>query len=261
MLTKKKGMPEESELLLCTVTKIYPTSVFVDIDEYERKSGMIHISEISPGRIRNIHDFVKVGKKIVCKVLRIDLEKGHIDLSLRRVSTSQQREKVEELKREQKAEKIVEFVAGKLKLKAWDVHKMLSEKILKEYDNLYDCFEDFIVDDSFLKGLDLDAKLFKELDEVIRQRIKPPEVEIKGIFRFVTYAPDGADIVKNALVKAEKLGEGATIKYVGAGKFGLQIIDEDFKSAEKTLKKISDFVIKEITSQGGEVVFERIETK
>ena len=62
MLLKKQGFPEESELVLCTVTSVQYHSVFVDIDEYG-KSGLIHISEVSPGRIRNIRDFVKEGKK------------------------------------------------------------------------------------------------------------------------------------------------------------------------------------------------------
>ena len=46
MNPEKKGFPEEGELLLCTVTKIFGHSVFVNIDECNR-SGMIHISEIS----------------------------------------------------------------------------------------------------------------------------------------------------------------------------------------------------------------------
>ncbi|MBW2993050.1 S1 RNA-binding domain-containing protein, partial [Candidatus Woesearchaeota archaeon] len=75
MLYKKSGMPEENSLVLCTITKIYHNSVFASLDEFG-KQGMIHISEISPGRIRNIRDFVKEGKKIVCKILRIDRAKG-----------------------------------------------------------------------------------------------------------------------------------------------------------------------------------------
>ena len=55
---------------MVTVTKIEYHSVFVELDEYG-KTALIHISEISPGRIRNIRDFVKVeDKKIVCKVLK-----------------------------------------------------------------------------------------------------------------------------------------------------------------------------------------------
>ena len=110
MLLKKEDFPEEDELVMCTVTKVQFHSVFVRLDEYD-KSGMIHISEVSPGRIRNIRDFVKESKKIVCKVLGITKEKGHIDLSLRRVTETQKRNKVDEIKQQQKAEKILEFVS------------------------------------------------------------------------------------------------------------------------------------------------------
>ena len=64
MLLKKHGFPEESEIVLCTVTKVQYDSVFVNLNEYG-KLGVIHISEISPGRIRNIRDFVKEGRIII----------------------------------------------------------------------------------------------------------------------------------------------------------------------------------------------------
>ena len=41
---------KEGKLSLCTVTKIHFHSVFVNMDEYGR-TGLIHISEVSPGRI------------------------------------------------------------------------------------------------------------------------------------------------------------------------------------------------------------------
>jgi translation initiation factor 2 subunit 1 len=69
MLYHKTGIPEDSELVLCTVNKVLPNSVFVTLDEYGI-DGLIHISEVSPGRIRNIRDFVKEGKKVVCKILK-----------------------------------------------------------------------------------------------------------------------------------------------------------------------------------------------
>ena len=62
MYYKRTGLPEESELLLCTVTNIQYSSVFVKIDDFGI-SGMIHISEIAAGRIRNIRDYVKEGKR------------------------------------------------------------------------------------------------------------------------------------------------------------------------------------------------------
>ena len=91
LLFRKKGLPEEEEIVICEVTKIYQNSVFANIIEYD-KSGMLHISEVSPGRIRNIYDYVKVGKIIICKILSVNKEKGHVDLSLRRVTESQKRQ-------------------------------------------------------------------------------------------------------------------------------------------------------------------------
>src|SRR3989338_3423064 len=123
MFLKKDGFPEEDELVMCTITKVQPHSVFCNLDEYD-KGAMIHISEVSPGRIRNIRDFVKEGKKVVCKVLRVNEEKGHIDLSLRRVTETQRRLKVDEIKQEQKSEKIIEFVTKNNNL---DLNKFFNE--------------------------------------------------------------------------------------------------------------------------------------
>src|SRR3990172_8630025 len=114
MLYKKQGYPQEDELVLCTVTSVQHHSVFANLDEYG-KTGMIHISEVSPGRIRNIRDYVKEGKVVVCKVLRVYLERQQIDLSLRRVGESQRRQKVDQMKQEVKAEKILEMIAHRLK--------------------------------------------------------------------------------------------------------------------------------------------------
>ena len=102
MFYQKKGIPEENEIVICTVKKILPHGVFVGLDEYKDKEGLIHISEISPGRVRNIRDFVKEGKRIVCKILKINLERNHIDLSLRRVTQSQRINKNTSYKQEQK---------------------------------------------------------------------------------------------------------------------------------------------------------------
>ena len=135
MLLLKEGFPEEDELVLCTVINIHYHSVFVKLDEYG-KTGLIHISEISPGRIRNIRDFVVEGKKIVCKVLKIDKKKGHIDLSLRRVNENQRKKKVNELKQEQKAEIIIEQVAKNNGLESKKLYYQLTEKIFEKYDDL-----------------------------------------------------------------------------------------------------------------------------
>src|SRR3989344_9478558 len=113
MFYKKKGLPKENEIVLCTVDKVLKNSIFIRIDEYNGMEGLIHISEIAPGRIRNIRDYVKEGKKIVCKVLRVKTDMKQVDLSLRRVANSEALQKRSEMKQEEKAEKIIEAI-GKM---------------------------------------------------------------------------------------------------------------------------------------------------
>lgn len=261
MVKKKQGMPEESDLVLCTVTKIYPHCVFANIDDYENKQGMIHISEISPGRIRNIHDYVKLGKKVICKVLKIDLEKGHIDLSLRRVSEGQRREKAELIKKDQKAQKIVEFVADKLKMDKDKMYEGLVKQSEKDYDTLHDLFEEFIVDENELKKLNLDKKVYDMLAEVIRQRIKPPIVEIEGEVALKSYAPDGVEVVKKILQAAEKTNEAITIKYKGGGAYTINVTLDNYKDAEKIMDKATGLMEDTAEKNDCEYGFKRIEKK
>ena len=106
MFYKKTGFPDENELVFCEVTNIQHNSVFVDIEEYG-KSGLIHISEIASGRIRDINDYVREGDRLVAKVIKIDMDKGHIDLSMRRVTAMQKKAKTNQRKQEQRAEKLL----------------------------------------------------------------------------------------------------------------------------------------------------------
>ena len=76
----------EGDIILCTVEKIEGISVFVTIDK--GGTGSIVTSEIAPGRIRNLRDYVVPNKKIVCKVLKVD-PNGHVHLSLRRVTAKE----------------------------------------------------------------------------------------------------------------------------------------------------------------------------
>ena len=63
---------EIGDLVLCTVERIERTIIFVKIAFGNKEvDGSIVISEIAPGRIRNIRQYVVPKKKIVCKILRI----------------------------------------------------------------------------------------------------------------------------------------------------------------------------------------------
>lgn len=236
MLYKRQGLPEQDEVVLCKVTKIFPNSVFVDLIEY-RDSGMIHISEVSPGRIRNLRDYVTIGKQIVCKVLRIDRERGHIDLSLRRVNSIQQREKLDDVKQEQKAESLASNLAKKLDIPLKDLYSKLTQKIFPEYSYLYLCFKDVVSGDINLRDLGIDNKLAEELTQAILDKFKPPKITISGEIRLKTHSSEGLEKIKKTLLEIQKVSKNLSLHYLGAGRYKISIEDFEYKPAEKNLKK------------------------
>ena len=253
MLLRKEGFPEEDELVLCTVTAIHYHSVFVNLDEFG-KSGMIHISEISPGRIRNIRDYVKEGKKIVCKVLRIHMDKGHIDLSLRRVNEGQKKEKISSIKHEQLAEKIVEQIAKQRKEKLEDLYAELTKTIFEKYDSLFDAFDDVSAGRAKLEDMGIKPDVAKPLGELISLRIKPSEIEIGGGLTLQSYLPDGVSVIKEAVKKA---GNKAEIKYRGAGVYSVKVKSLEYKDAEKDLKEFIDIIKDSMESHDSTAQFAR----
>jgi len=254
MLYRVNGYPEENEIVLCQVTKIYPNSVFVKLLEYD-EMGMIHISEVSPGRIRNLRDFVSEGRQIVCKVLKLDKEKGHIDLSLRRVNSMQRREKIDEIKSELKAEALIKNLAKKLKKPFEELYQEISSKVLNEYTYVHEFFKD-LVEGEVDPEKYLSKKLALEVKEAVLEKFKPKSVTIQGEIKMHTYSPDGINKIKKTLLAIEKISPTLTLNYLGAGRFKMIIVDKDYKPAEETLSK-AQVILEKFKDKLSEVSFER----
>jgi translation initiation factor 2 subunit 1 len=257
MLYQRKGFPEESEVVLCTVTKILPNAVFVTLDEYGGKTGLIHISEVAPGRIRNIRDYVVEGRKVVCRVLAVRAEKGHIDLSIRRVNDMQQKQKTNEIKMEQKAEKLLESLSKQLNTGLKVLYDAVTKEMWNHFEYMHECFDSIVAGEFEAKELKLDKKTEKALVDMLKEKITLPEVEIKGTLSFHTWEHDGIDIVREELSKIHK--HGVKISYLGSGKYKISITAPDYDLAEKIVKEnIQALMDKYQDSSKAEVGFSRI---
>lgn len=245
------------EIVFCKVTKIYPNSVFVDLLEFQNKAGMIYISEIAPGRIRNLRDFVDMDRQIVCKVLKVDYSTGNIDLSLRRVNSAQRNEKLEEIKQELKAEALVKSVSEKLKKPLYEIYDKIGKKIFVEYSHLYLCFKDVANGAANLEKMGVDKELAVELNTFILEKFKPPRVEIGGEIILSTYIPEGVDKIKKTLAEIVKVSTTVKISYLGGGRYKLNLEDSDYKAAEKNLKQIEK-ILEKFNDKLSTATFERI---
>ncbi|RNJ78069.1 MAG: S1 RNA-binding domain-containing protein [Nitrosopumilus sp. H8] len=253
-------MPEQGEIILATVSKVMDQGAYVTLDEYEDVRGFLHISEIAPGWIRSINRFVKNGEKKVLLVKKVNPDRGDIDLSLKQVSKDQKKQKLKEVKKFEKGKTLLQNVKEKAGITDKEVEK-LEDKIYSKYDSVYDAFIEIGRD-----GIDStkDLKLAKKTAGVIEEicsKIKLPSVEIRGIMEITSPKTDGVEIIKKTLLGVLKKDSGADITYLGAPKYRLAVVSDNFKSAEKSLKPIIAEIQTGIEKKKGTFKFTREESK
>ncbi len=240
-MIKKKGYPEPKELVLCTVKEVFSHSAFLTLDEYERKEGMLHISQIAYGRIRNIRDHVKPGKKMICKVTRTNPSKGHIDLSLKIVSQIDSKKKINEYRRERRIDSFLHVLAKKQGMKEADV-KDLESRIIQDFDSLSE-FATSVREtgDETFKGLKVGKKWVEEFKKFVEQDLdKKKEVEIKANMKVFSKQGDGVERIKSFFSELKKLNKEVSFEYLGAPNYMLRLVSLDYKKSEKQLAKLTE---------------------
>ena len=211
---------EEGTNVLCTVDKIIGTTVFVKIEN--NGEGTIITSEIAPGRIRNLRDYVVPKKKIVCKVLRVSGDR--VDLSLRRVTPKERKEVLEEYSEEKSYENIIKkFLEGKA--------EEVLEKIKKK-GRVYDFIEDAKQDSKEFEAL-AGKELAKKILDIVKTE-KKKSVIVKKEICLKTTNPEGLSQIKKLF---EEIHD-AEINYICAGKYSLKIESSDAKKADTRLREI-----------------------
>jgi len=207
---------EESQIVSCTVIKIVGTTVFVRIED-NGAEGTIITSEIAPGRIRNLRDYVVPNKKIVCKILKID--KGNIYLSLRRVTAKEKKEVLDSYEREKN-------LSATLKTLIKNPEEVI-QKIKKE-SSLAEFFEKAKEDPKMLEPL-MSKEEADKLVKILREK-KEKEVVVKKRFSFNSQAENGIVKIRSILPKETT--------YLAAGRYLLSIKDKNYKDANTKLNQI-----------------------
>jgi len=213
---------EEGQIVQCTVDKILGTTVFVKIDN--NGEGTLTTSEIAPGRIRNLRDYVVPGKKIVCKILRMQGDKIH--LSLRRVKQREKKELLDKLSKEKSYKAILKTALED------GVEKTVSE-ITKEYA-LIDFFEQAKQNPKILEKYlsKTNAEKIIKILESKKEKLK----EIKQNFKLENKSKNGINTIKQILQDSCK-GTKCQISYLAAGKYRLSIKGEDFKEIKTDINQ------------------------
>ena len=251
-----KDFPEVGEYVIITISNINPNSAFARLDEYKNRSGMIHISEVASTWIKDIRKYLSVGNKRVAKVISVDSSRGHVNLSLKRVKPTTEREKKTEWKNEKKAENLFSMVAKEMGMNLSQAYEKVGFGLQEKYGLMYAMFEVAATEGASALVQDgVSQDWAEKIEGVAKKSIKPKVVTIKGVLEVKSYESDGIEIIKRgfALVDSDKV----EVAYINAPNYSFRVTSGDYRECEKILKDNSDKVIGYIIKNGGEAVLHR----
>ncbi len=258
---RKFEWPEVGDLVVATVQRVVPYGAYVTLDEYD-KEGLLHISEVASTWIRNIRNHVREGQKVVLKVLRVDTQKGHVDLSLRQVSGREKKEKMLHWKREKRAKGLLKMIAEKHDLTLEEIYDKVGSKIEDRFGRLYNGFEESAEKGAkALLDAGVEQKYAKEIATIAKSQIKVPRVEVKGILELSCPKPNGVEIIREAFKSAKniKKPKDVTVDFyvVGAPRYRVEVTARNYKDAERVLEGSVRTAIQNLEKNKGQGSFQR----
>lgn len=257
-MVRKRGLPRWGELVIVRVEKITPYAAWCKLVEYPEVEGMIHVFEVAGKWIYDIRDFVKIHKQYVAKVIKIDYQKKIVNLSLKRVSKDDEKEKMNSFRKEQRGEKLLEIAAKKLNKNLDQAYEEVGFLLQEKFGSLLTPFEIVKSSEDELSKFGIKEEWIKAMKEVADSTLREKEFVIKAELKLKSYAGDGIEKIKGVLKEFSKR-TGASVKYISAPRYMVEIKGKDPKKLEKKLVKELEVLCEEMKNLGEECSFKVIE--
>jgi len=220
----EEQFPALEECVMVQVKSIAEMGAYVSLLEYNNIEGMILLSELSRRRFRSINKLIRVGKLEVAMVIRVDREKGYIDLSKRRVSKEDIIKCEERYSKGKEVNSIMRHLAETTGSNLLELNEKIAWPLAKApYQNTHQAFRMAINDpEKVFGGLDVDPTIISQLMTVVRRKMTPKPIKIRADIEVVCYQPEGIDAIIAALKAGEateKEGKGIKIKLIAPPRY------------------------------------------
>ncbi|KAM0256284.1 hypothetical protein ACHAQJ_005049 [Trichoderma viride] len=196
--------PEIDSFVMVNVKQIAEMGAYVKLLEYDNIDGMILLSELSRRRIRSIQKLIRVGRNEVVVVLRVDKEKGYIDLSKRRVSPEDIVKCEERYNKSKMVHSIMRHVAEKTQSPIESLYESIAWPLNRKYGHAIDAFKLSITNPEVWDEVKFPNQVVDdELKLYISKRLTPQPTKVRADVEVTCFGYEGIDAVKTALRTAE----------------------------------------------------------
>lgn len=255
----RKRFPEMNDVVVVKVMKMEDVGAYVKLLEYNSTAALILRSEFSKKRIRSVKRLIREGSIEVVTVLRVDEEKGYIDLSKSRVNKEDIQRAEDKYVKAKTVHSVLAHVAELTKIPLEELYTQVGWPLYDKYGHAYEAFKLMLKAESPEDPVfDIFQGVSQEVRETlmvhIRRRLTPPPVKIRSDIEVRCWNEQGVDAIIAALQAGEALRTPEfplSIRLIAPPIFVLSLETLERDAGLELVKAAVEVIGETITASGG----------
>jgi len=255
--------PEVAEIVMVRIDELNDFCAFVTLLEYNLPAS-IQFTEISNRRLRQTpSSLLKIGKQEVMQVLRVDEEKGYIDLTKKNVDAKEIAECTERFNKSKTVHSIMAHAITEMKdnetkkIELEDIYKKMIWPIYKgeKYEHPIEAFQAVISDNTVFDEFGLDEEFKDLLIKDISHRLATQQVKVQATVEVTCFTYEGIDAIipslKAGREASQKAGNEVKIALISTPLYSLTTSAMDQNTGLKAIQNAIDVITQEIEKRKG----------
>jgi len=249
--------PDVDDYVIVEVTKMLDTCAYVELLEYKNIEGMVLFSELSR-RARSINRLTRLGRQDVMVVLRVDKDKGYIDLSKRRATLEDVNKAEERYHKSKVVHGIMRHVSETCGVRLEQLYKDFGWDLYRRFGHAYVGFKLTVgnPDESgrVLDRYNMPENVRRALLVSIERHMTPRVIRIRADLELSCFSYEGIDAIKAALAAGKSAGTAenqVNVKLVASPLYVMFTTSTDEEEGIALLRKALDAIHAVIVTAGG----------
>ena len=238
----RQDFPEENDLVMTIVIEIQDNGAYVVLPEYNNIQGLVPFTEVTRKRVKNVNRLIKIGKQEIMIVVRVDKDKGYIDLSKKKVNAEEAGETEKYFKKAKIVHNIFKAVAIELKQTLESIYEKFGWDLYDHFNHALDALQLLNTNpESVLKKIDIEEDEKLALLKAVKSKMAPRDVKIRAEFKMSCMRRHGVEAIRQALIEAKKAvsEEGMDFKFklIAPPKYVVEVSTQEREKAIAKMKQ------------------------
>jgi len=248
-----RKVPDPDELVMVRINSVDDVGCICSLLEYNDLEGFLPLSEVIHKRMRSILRHVRVGQKQVLQVLRVDTERGYVDLSKKYVDGQAKEQGTDKYEKGKHVHSIVKRLAELTHRPVKEVYEKYFWPLYLNVRHPFDALKGFANEDEDIFKEFVDAvpdEIRSQLKKIALQRMAVQPVKLGAQIEVTCYSFEGISDIKKALRAGLEAADGNDVKLqlISSPAYLVWITTIDEEKGKQALHKVID-AVKEATME------------